>query len=54
LVDDRHFGLWESWVGKATGTTEFSSFNTIWLSYFVIGNKKTTGIERENTHNVFK
>lgn len=54
LVDDRHFGLWESWVAKATGTDEFSSFNAIWLAYFVIGSKSSTGIERQNIHHVFK
>jgi hypothetical protein len=38
MVDDRHYNYWEEWVRKACQVEEFSSFNTLWLSYFIVIN----------------
>ena len=37
MVDDRHYGYWEEWVRRACQVEEFSSFNSLWLSYFIMG-----------------
>ena len=37
MIDDRHFNYWEKWFSKSFEIEEFSSFNTLWLSYFICG-----------------
>jgi hypothetical protein len=37
MHDEKHYNLWESWFSEAFGNSEFSSFNTLWVSYFVAG-----------------
>jgi hypothetical protein len=37
MHDDRHYNLWETWFKDAYNTDEFSSLNTLWLSYFIAG-----------------
>jgi len=37
MYDDKHFNHWEEWFKKAYQTEEFSSFNTLWLTYFISG-----------------
>jgi len=37
MYDDKHFNHWEEWFKKAYQTGEFSSFNTLWLTYFISG-----------------
>jgi len=36
MVDDRHYNHWEEWVKKACQVEEFSCFNSLWLSYFIV------------------
>lgn len=37
LVDERHHNYWEDWFKKAFEIGEFTSFNTLWLTYFIAG-----------------
>jgi len=37
MIDDKHFNYWEDWFKKAYDIGEFSSFNTLWMSYFIAG-----------------
>lgn len=37
MTDDKHFNLWEEWVKNTFRINEFSSFNSLWLAYFIAG-----------------
>jgi len=37
MHDDLHYNYWEKWFKQAYKVEEFSSLNTLWLSYFVAG-----------------
>jgi len=37
MYDEKHFNYWEVWFRKAFENKEFSSFNTLWLTYFIAG-----------------
>lgn len=37
MYDERHYNSWESWFKKAFQVDEFSTFNTLWLTYFIAG-----------------
>lgn len=37
MYDDRHYNCWEQWFKKAFDAMEFSTFNTIWMNYFITG-----------------
>jgi hypothetical protein len=37
MTDDKHFNLWEEWFKNAFKIQEFTSFNTLWLAYFIAG-----------------
>ena len=37
MYDERHYNCWEQWFKKAYGIEEFSTFNTLWLTYFIAG-----------------
>lgn len=37
MYDEKHYNYWESWFKEAYGLEEFTSFNTVWLNYFVAG-----------------
>jgi len=50
MVDDRHYNYWEKWLSQACQVEEFSSFNSLWLSYFIVGPM----VERPCTHHVFR
>lgn len=50
MVDDRHYNYWEQWLSKACQVEEFSSFNSLWLSYFIVG----PAVPRPITHHVFR
>lgn len=50
MVDDRHYNYWEKWLSQACQVDEFSSFNSLWLSYFIVGPM----VERPATHHVFR
>jgi len=50
MTDDKHFNLWEDWFKNAFTVSEFSSFNTLWLSYFISGGV----VGNKNQHHIFK
>lgn len=35
--DDQHYNLWEDWFQEAFQVKEFTSTNTLWLTYFIAG-----------------
>lgn len=37
MYDEKHYNCWENWFKKAYGVEEFSTFNTLWLTYFIAG-----------------
>ena len=37
MYDEKHYNCWENWFKKAFGVEEFSTFNTLWLTYFISG-----------------
>lgn len=37
MYDDRHYNCWEKWFTKSFEVQEFSTFNTLWLNYFITG-----------------
>jgi hypothetical protein len=37
MTDDKHHNLWEEWFKNAYGITDFTSQNTLWLTYFIAG-----------------
>jgi hypothetical protein len=37
MYDEKHYNCWESWFKKAFGIDEFTTFNTLWLTYFIAG-----------------
>lgn len=37
MYDERHYNCWEAWFKKAFQVDEFSTFNTLWLTYFIAG-----------------
>ena len=37
MHDEKHYNKWEAWFNEAYNTSEFSSFNTLWLTYFIAG-----------------
>jgi len=37
MVDEKHYNYWEEWFTKAYEIKEFSSFNTLWMTYFIAG-----------------
>jgi len=50
MYDEKHYNYWESWFREAYGLEEFSSFNTVWLNYFVAGGN----IPYEDWRHIFK
>jgi hypothetical protein len=50
MVDEKHYNYWEEWFQKAYEIKEFSSFNTLWMTYFIAGGV----IGQENQHHIFK
>ena len=50
MIDDKHFNFWEDWFVRAYQIEEFSSFNTLWLTYFIAGGS----INYQNQHHAFK
>lgn len=49
-MDDRHYNYWEKWLSLACNVNDFSSANSLWLSYFVL----SSAVPLELTHCVFK
>ena len=47
--DDVHFNYWEEWFQEAFEVNEFSSSNSLWLTFFVTGGS----IRREDQKHVF-
>ena len=37
MYDERHYNCWENWFKKAFQVEEFSTFNTLWMTYFIAG-----------------
>jgi hypothetical protein len=37
MYDEKHYNCWEGWFSKAYGVSEFSTFNSLWLTYFIAG-----------------
>jgi hypothetical protein len=37
MYDEKHYNCWENWFKKAYGVDDFSTFNTLWLTYFIAG-----------------
>lgn len=37
MTDDKHYNLWEEWFKNAYRIQDFTSLNTLWLSYFITG-----------------
>lgn len=37
MYDEKHYNCWENWFSKAYGVSEFSTFNSLWLTYFIAG-----------------
>ena len=37
MHDEKHYNKWESWFKDAYNNSDFSAFNTLWLTYFVAG-----------------
>lgn len=37
MTDDKHHNLWEEWFRNAFRIQEFTSQNTLWLTYFIAG-----------------
>lgn len=37
MYDEKHYNCWENWFKKAYGVEEFSTFNALWLTYFIAG-----------------
>jgi len=37
MYDEKHYNCWESWFKNAFQVTEFSTSNTLWLTYFIAG-----------------
>lgn len=37
MYDEKHYNCWENWFRKAYGVDEFSTYNTLWLTYFIAG-----------------
>lgn len=50
MVDDKHYNFWEDWFRKAYEITEFTAFNTLWLSYFIAGGS----LGQQNAQYAFK
>ena len=48
--DDLHYNYWESWFSEAFQVSEFSSSNTLWMTYFITAQS----IEREDQGKIFK
>lgn len=57
MVDERHYNHWEEWVKTACQVEEFSSFNTLWLSYFIagaaVGSQATPYVFKQVLHTVY-
>lgn len=39
--DDQHFNIWEQWFLEGFEISEFSSLNTLWLTYFITTKQAT-------------
>lgn len=37
MYDERHYNYWEPWFRKAFAIDEFSTLNTVWMTYFIAG-----------------
>jgi len=37
MYDEKHYNCWEQWFKKAYNVEEFSTFNALWLTYFIAG-----------------
>lgn len=37
MHDEKHYNLWETWFKEAFQNDEFTSKNSLWLSYFIAG-----------------
>jgi hypothetical protein len=37
MYDEKHYNYWEPWFKKAFDCNEFSTSNTLWLTYFIAG-----------------
>lgn len=37
MYDEKHYNCWEQWFKKAFQVEEFSTFNTLWMTYFIAG-----------------
>ena len=37
MNDDKHYNFWEKWFQQAYDLDEFTSLNTLWLTYFIAG-----------------
>jgi hypothetical protein len=37
MYDDRHYNCWEQWFKKAFEVQEFSTHNSLWMTYFIAG-----------------
>lgn len=37
MYDEKHYNYWEVWFRKAFENEEFSTYNTLWLTYFIAG-----------------
>lgn len=46
MYDERHYNCWEAWFSKAFTVSEFSTFNTLWLTYFIAGGSIGYGDQR--------
>jgi len=50
MTDDKHYNLWEEWFKNAYRIQDFTSLNTLWLSYFITG----SSVGSQNQHNILK
>lgn len=46
MYDEKHYNCWENWFKKAYGVEDFSTFNTLWLTYFIAGGSIGYGDQR--------
>jgi hypothetical protein len=48
--DDLHYNIWEAWFSEAFQVAEFSSSNTLWMTYFIC----SQGISEGDQGKIFK
>lgn len=37
MYDEKHYNYWELWFKKAFEVEDFTTFNSIWMTYFIAG-----------------